>query len=76
MLNEVILLLEEQGILQYLGKEKTLDLLKKIGDIGAGEDCNYGEILDVIGQKLNICYMCWNYKENLERGVCEPCRKR
>lgn len=74
MLNNVISLLKEENVFDLLGKEKTLNLLNKIRKIGCNYDCNNGEILENIGEELNVCYSCWNYSDELEYGNCKECR--
>ena len=74
MLNTVLNILDENKVFQFLGKEKTLKFLKSIRSIGIDYDCNNGEILDEIGEKLKICYACWSYSDRLEDGMCDECR--
>ncbi|MEE4359370.1 MAG: hypothetical protein V2I97_23060 [Desulfococcaceae bacterium] len=74
MLNAVLELLEENDIFKMIGKDKTLELIKGIIKISHREDCNTGEILEDIGERLGICYYCLNYAENLEYGLCPECQ--
>lgn len=76
LLNEVLILLDEQKVFDFFGQEKTLDFLEKIRKIGMYHDCNSGEILDKIGEKLQVCYSCWEYNDNFEHGICLKCRER
>ena len=71
MLNEVLELLNNFEIFKILGKEKTLLFIEEICKIGFDNDCNDGEILEGIGEKLNICYSCKEYSECLEGGLCK-----
>lgn len=73
MLNEVLQNLDAYKIFDFLGKEQTLLFLKKIRKIGVCYDCNGGEILGEMGDKLKICYGCWNYVDSLEYGLCKKC---
>ncbi len=73
LINEVLQVINNHKVFELLGKEKTLQLLLKIRQVGDDYDCNSGEILEFIGEKLGICYVCWKYKDNLEFGICEDC---
>lgn len=73
MLNEVLVVLEKYDFFKLLSKEKTLKFIEKIVDIGSGSDCNTGEILEEIGEKLNICYCCLKYAEEFSNGLCSKC---
>ena len=68
--NNILCLLDENDIFKILGKKKTLEFLDAVRLIGCENDCNDGEILDVIGEKLKICYQCWEYSEKLQDGIC------
>lgn len=57
-------------------KKKHCIILNEIRKIGCDYDCNYGEILEDIGEELNVCYECWSYSDELEEGSCEKCRSR
>jgi len=74
MLNAVLELLDENDIFKMVGKEKTLELIKDIIQIAHRQDCNDGEILDDIGERLGICYWCMNYSEDFEDGICRKCQ--
>lgn len=76
LINETLQILDNDKVFELLGKEKTLQLLLKIKSLGFEYDCNDGEILDEIGEKLNICYTCWQYKDHLDCGICEECCPR
>lgn len=54
MINDILYILDEYKVFDVLGKQKTLDLLNKIRKVGIENDCNDGEILDEIGEKLKI----------------------
>lgn len=73
MLNRVLKILENQGVYQAIGKEKTyctvLEILKMSWDF----DCNRREILDEIGERLGICYLCQNSANQLKNGICRNC---
>ncbi len=73
MLNEIIGLMEQNGIFGYLGSEKSRHFLKDMIGISRDYDCNSGEILEGIGEKFRICYSCLNYAEDFEEGLCKNC---
>jgi len=73
MLGDVLELLDENKIFEMVGKDETLSLIKDIIRISDRYDCNPGEILDGVGERLGICYYCLNYAEKLERGLCPNC---
>ena len=76
MLNEIIKrLLEESNVFNLLGREKTQQLVLDIIGISFDYDCNPGEILEGLGERLGICYYCLKPAENFEDGVCANCRK-
>lgn len=75
MLNKVLRLLDDNyNFFDTLKKEEILKFIKKTIDIGAYADCNNGEILDEIGKKLGICYMCIKFVDNIDEvGICPKC---
>ncbi|MEK7432213.1 MAG: hypothetical protein AABZ74_03685 [Cyanobacteriota bacterium] len=42
-------------------------------EIGYANDCNPGEILDVIGKKLGICCFCLEFTGKFDGKVCNNC---
>jgi hypothetical protein len=76
MLNNVLRVLndKEYDFFKGIGKDKTLAFITLVIKIGNYEDCNSGEILDELGEKLGICYDCLNYADNIEdHGLCHKC---
>ncbi len=73
MLNEVLILLEKDKVFEFLGEEKKKTLVNNIMEIGYANDCNPGEILDVIGKKLGICYCCLEFTDKFDGKVCNNC---
>jgi len=74
LLNEVLLLLEREGVFRALGREKSRKLVITIVKKAASEyDCNYGEILEDIGERLKICQCCLKKTVELEDGLCKAC---
>ena len=72
--NSILTLLHEYKIYDTLGKAESLHFLKKVREIAHEYDCNAGEVLDVIGAKLGVCYECWEYADDTQSGVCKKCR--
>ncbi len=74
LLNSVLYILDKYQVYETLGKEKTLALIGEINKLAEKYDCNPGEILENIGEKLGICYFCWQYGDNFEYGLCGKCK--
>lgn len=74
MLNDVLKLLHKEKFFESLSKESTKKFIKNIIDVGYANDCNNGEILEDIGEKLGICYSCLNYSDKISHsGLCKKC---
>lgn len=76
MVNEILELLEKQAVFTWLGPEKTQQMVAEILRIGGDHDCNRGEMLEGIGKRLKICYLCAQYASRLTRGICPRCMRR
>lgn len=76
MLNHVLEILEKRGVFKLVGKEATLDIIEDVVDMADDYDCNQGEILDGIGERLGICYQCLEYSDTLEYELCPKCNAR
>ena len=74
MLNEVLILLEKEQIFEQIGREKTVALVEAIVGMSYAHDCNIGEILEDIGERLGICSCCGTVTWELEDGYCDKCR--
>lgn len=37
-------------------------------------DGNPGEALAGVGQRLGVCYYCWDRRNELRQGICRDCR--
>ena len=73
MLNDVLLLLDKEGIFGSLGKTRTQELVLRVISISDKYDCNYGEILDGIAGVVGICQRCAKPKSDIRGGVCTDC---
>lgn len=74
MLNDVLCVAKEMGILEAIGNEKTKEFVLRLLRIGRNYDCNDGEILDEL-EEFGICYGCLRDVgvDNLESGLCPKC---
>lgn len=73
MLNSVLMLMEEQSVFKLLGKEKTQILVRDIIELSDHYDCNPGEILEDIGERVGICYYCKKPADEFHDGLCKAC---
>ncbi len=73
MLNSVLMLMEEQSVFKLLGKEKTQILVRDIIELSDHYDCNPGEILEDIGERVGICYYCKKPADEFHDGLCKSC---
>ncbi len=74
MLHDVLTLLEKRGFFADLEPEGIREFLKEIVKIGHHHDCNQGEILEGIGERMGVCYCCMEPAESFEHGLCPSCR--
>ena len=73
MLNSVLCIAKDMGILETIGKQKTLEFTRELLKLGSKYDCNDGEILEDMDE-LGICYCCLKETDDLEDGLCNECR--
>ena len=59
-----------------MGQEAARRLVLEIVKLSRRHDCNSGEILDEIGGRLRICWMCLTAQADLVDGMCLSCRQR
>ena len=74
LLNGTLEIFYKYDAFTLIGEEKTQKLISEILSLSNVYDCNYGEILEDIGEKLGFCYCCGNKADVLERGLCVECR--
>jgi hypothetical protein len=74
ILNEVLKIMEKRGIFEQIGREPTRQLVLDIMKMSRRNDCNPGEILDEIGERVGVCYVCGLPKEKFREDVCMDCR--
>ena len=73
-MNEVLLKLEQQSFFARIGEERTLRFIQDSLALSRYHDGNPGEALDRVGQRLGICYYCWDRGDDLRQGICRDCR--
>lgn len=76
MLNDVLKMLEKQSVFECLGKEKTQKMAIDIINMSHQYDCNPGEILDNIGERVGVCFYCNGPADEFVDGVCKECHDR
>ena len=74
LMNEVMLRLEAQSFFADIGEERTLRFVQKALALSRYHDGNPGEALAGVGQRLGICYYCWDRGHDLRQGICSDCR--
>ena len=73
LLNETLIALDQLNVFGLIGIEKTQQFFEDLKRIASYWDCNSNEILEGLSEKLNICYSCFSYDENLDNGLCSSC---
>lgn len=77
MINSIIKMLEQEAVFEHLGKDISQTIVLNILKIADNYDCNPGEILDEIGERLGICFYCQQVAEKFgSGGVCQSCYDR
>ncbi len=75
MLNAVLKQLDEKSVFALL-EEETQTLVQKIIKISYAYDCNPGEILEDMAERVGICSYCLERADEFHDGVCPRCYKR
>jgi hypothetical protein len=77
MLNEVIKLVETSHVFLRLGKRRSQSLLLGIIKLAVDQhDCNPGEILEDLGERLGICGCCCKPATEIPGGdICLDYRR-
>jgi len=76
MLNDILRMLERESVFEYLGKEKTQNLVLDILKMSYRYDCNPGEILEDIGERVGLCYYCSKPADEFRDGICRKCYEK
>ena len=74
LMNDVLIRLEEQSFFADIGEERTLRFVRDSLALSRRHDGNPGEALAGVGQRLGICYYCWDRGTDLRQGICRDCR--
>ena len=73
MLNRILKMLEQEAVFEHLGKDSSQIVVQKILSISNFYDCNSGEVLEEIGERLGICSCCYKVAEKFQDGLCQNC---
>ena len=74
LMNDVLIKLEEQSFFADIGEERTLRFVQDALTLSVHHDGNPGEALAGVGQRLGMCYYCWDRGTDLRQGICSDCR--
>ena len=74
LMNDVLIRLEAQSFFAKIGEERTLRFVREALALSRYHDGNPGEALAGVGQRLGICYYCWERGHDLRQGICHACR--
>ena len=74
LMNDVMIRLEAQSFFADIGEERSLSFVRKALALSRYHDGNPGEALAGVGQRLGICYYCWDRGHDLRQGICGDCR--
>ena len=70
LMNDVLIKLEEQSFFADIGEERTLRFVQDALTLSVHHDGNPGEALAGVGQRLGMCYFCWDRGTDLRQGIC------
>ena len=73
-MNDVLIRVEEQSFFADIGEERTLRFVQDSLALSRRHDGNPGEALAGVGQRLGICYYCWDRGTDVRQGICRDCR--
>ena len=74
MLNSLLTMIERESFFSDIGRTRTVEFLSHVRRLTLEHDGNPGEVLDGIGERLGICYQCFQQRGGLRHGVCSSCR--
>ena len=74
LMNDLLIRLEEQSFFADIGEERTLRFVQDSLALSRHHDGNPGEALAGVGQRLGICYYCWDRGTDVRQGICRDCR--
>lgn len=76
LLNSVFKKLDNHGVFEQLGREKTQHLVVEILRDADRIDCNPGEILEDLEERLGVCSSCRKPADDFVDGLCPECQER
>ena len=76
LLNDVLIRLEADSFFADIGEERTLSFVRRALALSRHYDGNPGEALAGVGQRLGICYYCWDRGADLRQGICQNLPER
>ena len=74
LMNDFLTRLEAQSFFANIGEERTLSFVRRALALSRHHDGNPGEALAGVGQRLGICYYCWDRGHDMRQGICGDCR--
>ena len=74
MLNSLLTMIERESFFSDIGPAKTAEFMSHIYGLVLDHDGNPGEVLDGIGERLGICFQCFQQSDELHDGECSSCR--
>ena len=74
MLNSLLTMIERESFFSDIGPEKTAEFIDHVRVLVLHHDGNPGEVLEGIGERLGICYQCFQQCDELHHGECASCR--
>jgi len=74
MLNEMLQLMEQRSVFEKIGREASQQLVLEIVKLSDRYDCNAGEILEDLGERLAICSFCRAVRPDVQNSGCGVCR--
>ena len=75
ILNHVLRTLDEESLFEYLGRERTQNITLNVLRLSREYDCNPGEVLEGIGQRTGVCYLCERAADDFVGDLCKECHE-
>ena len=76
MLNSLLTMIERESFFSDIGPEKTAEFIEHVRVLVLDHDGNPGEVLEGIGERLGICFQCFQQCDELHHGECASCLDR
>ena len=75
ILNHVLRTLDEESLFDYLGRKRTQNITLNFLRLSREYDCNPGEVLEGIGQRTGVCYLCERAADDFVGDLCKECHE-